>query len=71
MVGGRKMKTLEELVKELGLKPNKTEKREGRRGDYVHIFNDNTYITFEEDLSCIYPKYIKQIIEVKPEWNTI
>ena len=42
------MKTLEELVKELGLKPRKEEIELGRYGNYVHVFKDNTYTTFEK-----------------------
>lgn len=58
------MKTLEELVKELDLKPTWTENVVGRNGNYVHIFNNNTYITFGTPHENL---YVKEVIEVKPE----
>lgn len=58
------MKTLEELVKELGLIPSWTEITVGRLGNYVHIFDDNTYITFD---TLDFPRPSKKVIEVKPE----
>ena len=61
------MKTLDELVKELGLEQASWEKQFGRKGNFVHIFSDNTYATHELNLKNKY-EYLKcEVIEVKPE----
>lgn len=59
------MKTLEELVKELGLKPTYAESKLKRTGNFAYIFSDNTYIT-SHDTNTGWSNPIK-IIEVKPE----
>jgi hypothetical protein len=67
LIGGIKMKTLEELVKELGLKPFISELLIGRSGNFVVILDDYEYITCNET----FVKFVKQngyeVIEVKPE----
>jgi hypothetical protein len=58
------MKTLEELVKELNLRPNDLERFKGRIGNYVHIY-ENEYVTFSNNYS--YDFLNVKVIEVKPE----
>ena len=58
------MKTLEELVKELDLKPSAMEIEFGRKGNFVHI-QGNKYITFETDGTD--SLFFEKVIEVKPE----
>lgn len=62
------MKTLEELIKELGLKPTRTELLCGRQGNHVLVYKDNTYETFYEKYAYTHlVSYVKEVIEVKPE----
>ena len=61
------MKTLEELVKELGLEPASWEIQYGRKGNFVHIFSDNTYATHELNLKNKHKDLECEVIEVKPE----
>ena len=63
------MKTLEELVKELGLKPTPTERYLGRGGNYVVVYLDNEYTTFMkyENARFIAEVCSCKVIEVKPE----
>lgn len=66
------MKTLEELVEELGLKPYPSEVRTGRKGNFVIINDNNKYITTNDKYSVKLAKEIDlKVIEVKPEWNVI
>ena len=61
------MKTLEEVIKELGLKPNDLELSKGRSGNNVHISNDNLYVTFYDNYLDVLENI--KVIEVKPEWT--
>ena len=58
------MKTLEELVKELGLKPYVTEIIQGRTGNYVCI-KRKKYVTVNDPRFHLDLGY--EVIEVKPE----
>lgn len=58
------MKTLEELVKELGLKPSRYEKVKGRQGNFVCISNKR--YTTVDSLSKA-RLFDAKVIEVKPE----
>lgn len=63
------MKTLEQLVKELGLKPTCAERDFGRAGNYVVVYLDNEYTTFNkyENARFMADVCSAKIIEVKPE----
>lgn len=63
------MKTLEELVKELGLKPTCTERNFGRCGNYLIVYLNNEYTTYNK---YEYARFMAdlcygKVIEVKPE----
>lgn len=58
------MKTLEELIKELGLKPSHVELERGRTGNFVVLGRNNEYVTLNDD-NLKHLGYV--VIEVKPE----
>lgn len=65
------MKTLEELVKELGLNPSDYEKTYGRSGNFVVLLGKGQYITGGKQFATFAKVLGHEVIEVKPEWNTI
>lgn len=62
------MKTLEELIKELGLKPIYSEQVYGRDGNFVYIYKDKKYFTCTKPHKNMgFNKFHGRVIEVKPE----
>lgn len=61
------MKTLDELIKELGLKPSGYEKVNGRSGNFVVLLGNGQYTTGKKPIAKFAKELGFEVIEVKPE----